>query len=238
MPSQSTHLYSWRNKFAEIYESIIGSYGKSPRKHGGNEPKASGGNSSLSIRMNQGKLVVDYRNLHYVELNYFIIDLEVLFSLKPFILQDTAQFDIIEPNYSNKWELDLTGSVREFDLNKKVGARCCMIEAKNSDCQLRESVINFICALKSLLYEEIGNIDVYIGGNPKMFVYGVYIKVFAQMKNGTEEFYKDGYTDISGRFDYASISVDKLKHVKRFAILVSHPIHGSKILECKPPLNE
>jgi hypothetical protein len=33
-------------------------------------------------------------------------------------------------------------------------------------------------------------------------------------------FYRDGYTDIRGKIEYAQTSGDKLKDVKRFAILV------------------
>ena len=32
--------------------------------------------------------------------------------------------------------------------------------------------------------------------------------------------YKDGYTDISGKFDYASISTDQLNRTTKFAIFV------------------
>ena len=35
----------------------------------------------------------------------------------------------------------------------------------------------------------------------------IYIKVFSKTKNKNENlFYKDGYTDIRGRFDYATTS--------------------------------
>ena len=36
-----------------------------------------------------------------------------------------------------------------------------------------------------------------------------YVKVYARLKNGTVRFYKDGYTDLRGRFDYASLNSDK-----------------------------
>ena len=58
------------------------------------------------------------------------------------------------------------------------------------------------------------------------------------MNNGNVDFFKDGYTDISGRFDYSSISNDKLKNVMKFSILISHERYGSKMLEAQPPLNK
>jgi hypothetical protein len=49
-----------------------------------------------------------------------------------------------------------------------------------------------------------------------------YVKVFSQKKQGGEIFYRDGYTDIRGKIEYAQTSGDKLKDVKKFAILVQH----------------
>lgn len=62
-----------------------------------------------------------------------------------------------------------------------------------------------------------------------------YVKVFYQKKQGGEAFYRDGYTDIRGMIEYSQTSGDKLKDVKRFAILVVNDKLGSKILECDPP---
>ena len=33
-----------------------------------------------------------------------------------------------------------------------------------------------------------------------------YVKVYARLADGTVKFHKDGYTDIRGRFDYATVS--------------------------------
>lgn len=38
----------------------------------------------------------------------------------------------------------------------------------------------------------------------------VYVKAYMMDKNGVESFYKDGYTDLRGRFDYASLSASVL----------------------------
>jgi len=42
---------------------------------------------------------------------------------------------------------------------------------------------------------------------------GVYVKAHAKMKDGNTRFYKDGYTDLRGRFDYASLSTNDLDNV-------------------------
>ena len=47
----------------------------------------------------------------------------------------------------------------------------------------------------------------------------VYVKVYARMKDGQVKFYKDGYTDLRGIFDYGSLSTNELDFVDRFALL-------------------
>lgn len=64
----------------------------------------------------------------------------------------------------------------------------------------------------------------------------VYVKVFAQGKYGRSDFFfRDGYTDMRGKFDYAQTNGGKLKDVRRFAILVQSDKYGAKIQEVAPP---
>jgi hypothetical protein len=49
-------------------------------------------------------------------------------------------------------------------------------------------------------------------------------------------FYKDGYTDMRGSFDYARLNTDKLGGVDKFAILVvGDEGKGLVVRECGPP---
>ena len=63
----------------------------------------------------------------------------------------------------------------------------------------------------------------------------VYVKVYARMKGGEVKFYKDGYTDLRGRFDYTSLNTNELDHVERFALLIMSDTHGALIREAAPP---
>lgn len=63
----------------------------------------------------------------------------------------------------------------------------------------------------------------------------VYVKVYARMKNGQDQFYKDGYTDLRGRFDYSSLNTTELENVDRFAILVLSESHGAVVREASVP---
>jgi len=62
-----------------------------------------------------------------------------------------------------------------------------------------------------------------------------YVKVYARTKDGLVKFYKDGYADVRGCFDYTSLSTDELDDVERFSILVITEAHGAVIREARPP---
>ncbi len=47
--------------------------------------------------------------------------------------------------------------------------------------------------------------------------------------NNKNEFYKDGYTDIRGGFDYVSVSSGQLKDTKKFAILIVTNDNGCSV---------
>ena len=85
-----------------------------------------------------------------------------------------------------------------------------------------------------------------------------YVKVFARLPGGVIRFYKDGYTDLRGRFDYASlndnprgqpdpiqastepgtyqaIQSSEIRSVEKFAILVLSESAGAAVREVAPP---
>ena len=62
-----------------------------------------------------------------------------------------------------------------------------------------------------------------------------YVKVYARTAGGEVKFYKDGYTDLRGRFDYASLNTNELDAAQKFAILVLSDEHGALVREATPP---
>lgn len=64
----------------------------------------------------------------------------------------------------------------------------------------------------------------------------VYVKCFMRDNRGTVTFYKDGYTDIRGSFDYARLNVDKLSSVDKFSLLiVGDQEQGLVVKQCGAP---
>jgi hypothetical protein len=62
----------------------------------------------------------------------------------------------------------------------------------------------------------------------------VYVKVYARLSGGAVTFHKDGYTDLRGRFDYASVNGPEGRPVERFAVLVLSDDRGAVIREVAP----
>jgi hypothetical protein len=63
----------------------------------------------------------------------------------------------------------------------------------------------------------------------------VYVKVDAKLAEGSVKFHKDGYTDLRGRFDYASVNTPERRAIERFAALVLSDDKGVLIREAAPP---
>jgi hypothetical protein len=57
------------------------------------------------------------------------------------------------------------------------------------------------------------------------------------MNDGSVKFYKDGYTDLRGKFNFVSLNTDQLQQLNRFALFVMHDELGCMIKECNPPPN-
>ncbi|NQU39424.1 MAG: hypothetical protein HQ523_05680, partial [Lentisphaerae bacterium] len=62
-----------------------------------------------------------------------------------------------------------------------------------------------------------------------------YVKVYARSSDGRIKFYKDGYTDLRGRFDYTSLNTNEIDRVTHFAILILSPNDGAVVREAVPP---
>ena len=63
----------------------------------------------------------------------------------------------------------------------------------------------------------------------------VYVKVYARLNDGSARFYKDGYTDLRGRFDYSSLNTGEIERVERFSILIMSEQYGAGVREAAPP---
>ena len=59
--------------------------------------------------------------------------------------------------------------------------------------------------------------------------------VYTKLADGSVKFHKDGYTDVRGRFDYASVNTPERQPIQKFAVLVLSDDRGAVIREMAPP---
>jgi len=63
----------------------------------------------------------------------------------------------------------------------------------------------------------------------------VYVKCFAKTRNGVVNFYKDGYTDLRGRFDYATLNTTDVSSIEKYSLFIMQDELGSLIREATAP---
>ena len=184
------------------------------------------------IEIEKGKVTIQARNLESCTINYYPMDVELLFSRKPFVKDDTEHFTSIVPNLSRKVDLPKGKDSHSFPLPDEFADRNVMVEVIGAG--IREAKAYYANDLAVQLIENYGQVRVAHADTGKPLP-ETYVKVYAKLGNGQARFYKDGYTDLRGRFDYSSLNTSELDQVQKFAILILSPEHGSIIQEVSPP---
>jgi hypothetical protein len=197
---------------------------------------ASEGNAqpALDVVQEGNQVLLRYRNLSRVTLNYYLMDVEHLFSRSPFAQQDGGRLNSIEPNLVETKELKQLSATSESTVSvpEKWRSRNVAIEVVGGG--LTRQCIVYANSLTVQMASNLGRLQVLTkeGLQP---LPGAYVKVYARTSNGQSKFYKDGYTDLRGQFDYATLSTNDLDETQRFAILVIHSEHGTTVRETEPP---
>lgn len=186
----------------------------------------------FEFKIEAGKLIINHHMIEQVRVNYFQMDIELLFSRNPFMREDSGRFSHIRPNQTQIIDLNPGDTVHTFDLPDSFKADNIMVEVIGQG--IRKSRVHYANSLNTLVIENYGQVRV-LHEQEKKPIPGVYVKVYARFQDGRVRFYKDGYTDPRGRFDYASLSTDELDHVERFSILVLSDKNGAGVYEAPPP---
>lgn len=178
------------------------------------------------------QVTVTYQNLEDIQVHYYLMDIELLFSRNPFVQQESDHFLTVLPNHSETKALEVGGTSYTFDLPAQFHNSNVMLEITAGG--LRTAKAHFSHSLGLQVIGSYGQVRV-TRDETGAALSKVYVKVFARMKNGEVKFYKDGYTDLRGRFDYTSLNTNELDFVDRFALLVMSDENGAVVREVAPP---
>ena len=228
----------WRNLFANVSSQLDEIDGKGAvvvdkEDRTQAQTKLAASSSSFEFKVESKKITVNYQNVDSLRVNYYLMDVELLFSTSPFVEQSGGgQFSYIRPNASTTIKLEKGGAKHEFDLPKRYHSSNVLVEITAGGETKSQAYYSNSLALQ--LLESYGQVRVAHEATGKP-IPKTYVKVYAQMRDGRVKFYKDGYTDLRGRFDYTSLNTNELDNVSRFALLIHSDKNGAVVREAVPP---
>lgn len=187
---------------------------------------------ALEIHVEGDRIEIGYAHLERVRIDYYLMDIELLFSNQPFVTEYGGQFAFIQPNHSQTVELAADQQEHTVQLPDDLARQNVMIQVMGGP--LQRTATYFSNSLDVRMMENYGQLSVRQRGGERGYG-GVYVKVYARRVDGRVRFYKDGYTDLRGRFDYASVSGDQQAGVTEFAILILSDEHGAVVREAPAP---
>jgi hypothetical protein len=202
-------------------------------------------------------ITLNWKNLSEVTLNYYLMDPEFSFSSNPFVSQDAGRFSIIKPNKTATQSLPKDATKLDIPLPGEFAKANVLVEVIGAG--KRQTQAYHANTLKLALTENYGRLETRDATTDKPLP-KAYVKVYAKLNNGTVRFFKDGYTDLRGRFDYASLNAPEnavlqasgaetptngldyamlkpaeLNNVTKLAVLVLSDTHGATVKEVDPP---
>ena len=160
------------------------------------------------------------------------MDVELLFSRNPFVQQFGGRFAYIRPNASEHIELPADRSRFEFELPEQLHNSNVLVEIIGGGEARSQAYYSHSLGLQ--LVENYGQLRVTHAETQRPLA-KTYVKVYARLKDGRLQFYKDGYTDLRGRFDYTSLNTNDLDYVDKFSLLIFSEEHGAVVREATPP---
>ncbi len=190
---------------------------------------------TLTAAIERRSLQLDHVNVERIEVRAYPMDVELLFSRQPFLDAAEERFLRVEPATVTALSASPTGrtEVPVADvLPDAVEARNALLEVVAGP--LRRVVTWFDNDLLVMVASAAGRVSVRRASDRRPLA-AAYVKAYAKHQDGQVAFYKDGYTDLRGWFDFATLSTDDLDRVTRFALLVAHDDAGVSVLEAEPP---
>jgi hypothetical protein len=185
---------------------------------------------AFELEVDREGVTLKTQHINALELRFFEMDVELLFSRQPFVQSDVSRFSYIEPGHREQ----VTEPPPEHKLAWPAALRGKNIVVEAVGAGQRKAKVHYANDLTTTLSNQVGQVRV-VRASDRTGLPATYVKVYARKRGGAVAFYKDGYTDLRGWFDYATLSTTDLDHVERFAILVCSDHAGAAILEANPP---
>lgn len=226
----------WRDRFRNVLAQLDEIAGErrgpvDPEDRAQSQEKLAETAPFLALRLVEDEIRLTHRNLEQCELRFYPVDVELLFSRNPFQpAQESAQekrTPPVRPRETVSVTLDASGETKA-EIPESLRSQNVIVEAAAAGISRAET--RYANELNVEVIESYGHLRVSARetGRP---IPAAYVKVYAQVVGEGVQFYKDGYTDLRGKFDYLSLSSDLVDRVRRLAILVLTEEYGAAIRE-------
>jgi len=180
-------------------------------------------------------LLIEHRNVSEITVNFYRTELELMFSMYPF-QDENVSYKLMLPNMSETLEgmHDGTTSIGLPELLRDENTIVEMITT-TKEGSIKVTKVAYDNQIDVTVSNAVGQVRV-LHSETRHPISQAYVKVYAQnIRDGSICFYKDGYTDVRGRFDYRTLSTDQLRGSRRLAILIQTENYGSLIKEVDVP---
>ena len=233
----------WRNRFKHIISQVAEIEGGKTKTvdekdDSQKQTELASKSESFEFDVESGMAKINFQNLREVKVNFYEMDIELLFSRSPFAQDELDGFSMIRPNLTQMEKFKKVKAAKngkgshEFELPDSMKNKNILVEVVAGD--QTKSQPYFAHSLDVQLMEKFGQVHVTDKESDKA-IPKTYVKVYARMFDGSIRFHKDGYTDLRGRFDYVSQSNRTIDGIEKFSILVLSESNGAVIKQADPP---
>ncbi|MFK8113209.1 MAG: hypothetical protein AB8B91_13455 [Rubripirellula sp.] len=196
------------------------------------QSNASDQQPEVIVRIEGDSLRIDHRKAQEVVLNFYGVDLELLFSKAPFVREDLQRMAMVRPASSEHLKFDSMTGVGRYELNHHLRRQTLLVEVVAGAS--RSTALYYGGDITTYVSDSFGQLQATDTSTHRP-VSAAYVKVYAKYPDGQVRFYKDGYTDSRGRFDYTSVSAGDAKGADRYAILVMSDEKGATLHDVAAP---
>lgn len=228
----------WKTLFADVATQLDEIEGKATKPEKGDKPDREKQQAELAatepafdFKVENKSIALTWKNLGEVTLNYYLMDPEFSFSSNPFVSQDAGRFSIIKPSKTATQALPKDKDTLDVALPLEFAKANVLVEVIGAG--QRKTQAYHANTLKLAVTENYGRLETRDSTTDKPLP-KAYVKVYAKLKNGTVRFFKDGYTDLRGRFDYASLNGPEGQHAPEPVPYEAAPANGLDYQMLKP----
>jgi hypothetical protein len=237
LPYANHPVDRWRNTFAALNAQLDEIEGKAAGlvdkdNQAQQQGQLAATEPSFEVALDGKTISVTHQNLETVRVNYYPMDVELLFSSNPFVQQSGGQFASIRPNKFEEVKLAKGQAKTSIALPADFATKNVLVEVTAGG--KTRAIPYYATAISVTMTENYGQLKVTEAAAGKALS-KVYVKVYAKLADGSVKFHKDGYTDLRGRFDYATVSTPERQNIEKFAVLILSDDQGALIREANPP---